>query len=42
MKEPMEQLPQYEPPQIVTYTEEIILEELGPAQTLYQAPSGAY
>jgi hypothetical protein len=31
----MDQLPVYEPPEIVTYTEEDILEELGPAQTNY-------
>jgi len=35
MEESVEQLPAYEPPQIVTYSEEDILEELGPAQTLY-------
>jgi len=35
MEESVEQLPDYEPPQIVTYSEEDILEELGPAQTLY-------
>ena len=28
-------LPVYEAPQVVTYTDEQILEELGPAQTLY-------
>ncbi len=28
-------LPIYEVPQVVTYTDEEILEELGPAQTLY-------
>lgn len=28
-------LPVYEAPQVVTYTDEEILEELGPAQTLY-------
>jgi len=28
-------LPVYEEPQVVTYTDEQILEELGPAQTLY-------
>ena len=28
-------LPVYEEPQVVTYTDEEILEELGPAQTLY-------
>jgi hypothetical protein len=29
------QLPVYEAPQVITYTDEQILEELGPAQTLY-------
>ena len=28
-------LPVYEVPQVVTYTDEEILEELGPAQTVY-------
>lgn len=28
-------LPVYEEPQVITYTDEEILEELGPAQTLY-------
>lgn len=28
-------LPVYETPQVTTYTDEQILEELGPAQTLY-------
>lgn len=28
-------LPVYEAPQVLTYTDEQILEELGPAQTLY-------
>jgi hypothetical protein len=28
-------LPEYEVPEVVTYTAEEILEELGPAQTLY-------
>jgi len=28
-------LPVYEAPQVVTYTDEQILEELGPAQTVY-------
>lgn len=28
-------LPVYETPQVVTYTDEQILEELGPAQTMY-------
>lgn len=26
------ELPKYEPPEVITYTEEEILEELGPAQ----------
>jgi len=38
MKEEMK-LPVYEAPQIITYTDEQILEELGPAQTLY-GPTG--
>jgi hypothetical protein len=42
MEEPVEQLPAYEPPQIITYSEEEILEELGPAQTLYGAPGNSY
>ena len=43
MTELVDQLPDYEPPQITTFAEEIILEELGPAQTNYRgAPSGAY
>ena len=29
-----EQRPVYEPPQVLTYTEEEILDELGPAQAL--------
>jgi hypothetical protein len=28
-------LPLYEPPQVITYTQDEILEELGPAQALY-------
>lgn len=36
MKEDLK-LPVYEAPQIITYTEEQILEELGPAQTFYGA-----
>jgi hypothetical protein len=42
MEESVEQLPAYEPPQIVTYSDEDILEELGPAQTNYNAIPGAY
>ena len=34
MNDYAETLPVYESPQIVTYTEEDVLEELGPAQTL--------
>jgi hypothetical protein len=34
MNESVDQLLDYEPPQIVTYSQEDILEELGPAQTL--------
>lgn len=29
------QLPQYQPPQVITYTDGQILEELGPAQAIY-------
>jgi hypothetical protein len=32
-------LPMYEAPLVITYTDEQILEELGPAQTLYGNPS---
>lgn len=28
-------LPEYEPPEVITYTDEEILEQLGPAQALY-------
>jgi hypothetical protein len=28
-------LPAYEAPEVITYTDEEILEELGPAQTVY-------
>lgn len=34
------QLPKYEAPEVITYTDEEILEELGPAQTLYSSPTG--
>lgn len=34
------ELVQYEIPQVVTYTDEEILEELGPAQTFYN-PTGS-
>ncbi len=30
-----QELPVYEPPQVITYTDEEILEELGPAQAVY-------
>ena len=30
-----EELPVYEVPEVITYTEEEILEELGPAQAVY-------
>ena len=33
-------LPKYEPPKVVTYTEEEILEELGPAQANYGGLTG--
>jgi len=42
MKESVEQLPAYEPPEIVTYSAEVILEELGPAQTLYGPLANSY
>jgi hypothetical protein len=29
------QLPKYETPKVITYTDEEILEELGPAQAVY-------
>jgi hypothetical protein len=29
------QLPEYEAPKVITYTDEEILEELGPAQAVY-------
>lgn len=32
-------LPLYEVPQVTTYTDEQIIEELGPAQTLYGNPA---
>jgi hypothetical protein len=35
MTETEQPLPEYEPPQVVSYTQEEILEQLGPAQTLY-------
>ena len=30
-------LPEYEAPQVITYTAEELLDELGPVQTLYTA-----
>ena len=33
-------LPKYVVPQVITYTDEEILEELGPAQTLYGDTGG--
>ncbi len=33
-------LPEYEPPVVLTYTEEEILEELGPARTLISGQGG--
>jgi hypothetical protein len=41
MKE-FEKLPEYEAPQVVTYTDDQILEELGPAQTLYGGTQQSY
>ncbi len=35
IQQPEEKLPEYEAPTVVTYTEDQILEELGPAQTFY-------
>ena len=40
MNEKVETLPAYEKPRIVTYTEEDVLEELGPAQTMTSGVSG--
>jgi len=40
MNEKVETLPAYEPPKIVTYTEEDVLEELGPAQTSLSGATG--
>ncbi len=34
-KQQGENRPEYEPPKVITYPEEEILEELGPAQTFY-------
>ena len=31
-------MPEYETPEVVTYTDEEILEELGPAQAIYGSP----
>jgi hypothetical protein len=36
----LEKLPKYEPPKVVTLDKKMILEELGPARTVYGAPSG--
>jgi hypothetical protein len=33
-------LPKYEPPRIITYTEEEILDQIGPAQACSPNPSG--
>jgi hypothetical protein len=38
MEERKEQRPAYEAPQVITYTEEEILEELGPAQAMVYGP----
>jgi len=35
-------LPDYEEPRVTTYTDEQLLEELGPAQTLYGAINTSY
>jgi hypothetical protein len=32
-------MPEYEAPEVVTYTDEEILEELGPAQAIYSYPN---
>jgi len=40
MNENEEMLPAYESPKIVTYTEEDVLEELGPAQTSMSGVAG--
>jgi hypothetical protein len=40
MNEPFDQLPAYEPPEILSYTDDDILEELGPAQTNYNVGTG--
>jgi hypothetical protein len=37
---PMIELPEYETPAIVTFTDEELLEELGPAQALVSGASG--
>jgi hypothetical protein len=42
MNEKEETLPAYEPPKIVTFTEEDVLEELGPAQTQYGGTRPSY
>jgi hypothetical protein len=42
MEETVQSRPEYEPPQIVSYTQEEILEQLGPAQTLYGGVQGSY
>lgn len=33
--------PEYQVPQVITYTDEEIIEALGPAQTIYGATPGA-
>lgn len=37
---PMNELPEYEAPTIVTFTDEELLEELGPAQALVSGATG--
>lgn len=32
-------MPEYKAPEVVTYTDEEILEELGPAQAIYDCPN---
>ena len=33
-------MPEYKAPQVTTYTDEVILEELGPAQAIYGKSPG--
>jgi len=36
--EPEKEIPRYEPPRIITYTSEQILEQIGPAMACSQTP----